>query len=128
MFNDIGSQKITHPEPALSTVWAIEAIYHYPSFVLFVADFWTQRLYTYWSESSRIWTRERGSVWTATEWTVFVDDKKISSEGSWRSRVRSDGQAVYETGQASMLHGLEESDEVETNEKPEASADMSIFE
>jgi hypothetical protein len=57
-----------------------------------------------------------------------VDDKKISSEGSWRSRVRSDGQAVYVTGQASMLHGLEESDEVETDEKPEASADMSLFE
>jgi hypothetical protein len=35
---------------------------------------------------------------------------------------------MYEAGQASMLHGLEESDEVETNEKPEASADMSISE
>jgi hypothetical protein len=57
-----------------------------------------------------------------------VDDKKISFEGSWRSRARSDGQAMYEAGQASMLHGLEESDEVETNEKPEASADMSISE
>jgi hypothetical protein len=46
MLNDIGGEKITHLEPALSTVWAIEAIYHYPSFVLFVEEFWTQELYT----------------------------------------------------------------------------------